>query len=122
MLGPPSLTAASAIRNLGTRSKERKKERKSVQVDETETEKQFLGFVNGLRNPRNLGMVLLHDLSLYFFARCRSVLTANQIILRRSMVGRRRFDGLAVVGGDGRNRRRRRSLLRIVFEAMPSLV
>ena len=91
-------------------------------MDETETEKQFLGFVNGLRNPRNLGMVLLHDLSLYFFARCRSVLTANQIILRRSMVGRRRFDGLAVVGGDGRNRRRRRSLLRIVFEAMPSLV
>ena len=35
-------------------------------------------------------------------------LTANKIVLGWSVVGRRRFDGLAVVGVSGRNRRNRR--------------
>ena len=45
-------------------------------------------------------------------------LTANQILLGRSLVGRRRFDGLAVavvVGGRRLRQRGRGGLLRICF-------
>ena len=62
MLGPRSLTAASAISNLGTRSKERK----GVRVEETETKTLSLGFVNGLCNQRNLGKVPLKGKELHF--------------------------------------------------------
>ena len=66
------------------------------------------------------------DVQVFYPFRFVLSLTANKIVLGWSVVGRRRFDGLAVVGGDGGGRGRNRlggrsSLLRISFRGNASL-